>query len=284
MGGSLEVQSRQGLGSTFTLTVPFEAAPERAPRRTDRQIPTADRTLQILVVEDDDATQIVARGFLERMGHDVTVVGDGFAAVDAVRRQAPDLVVMDISLPGIDGIETARRLRLAVGAHLPILAVSAHVFRDEIDRYLASGMNGFIGKPLTPEALAAAISDVVTSGGHRGPNRIDHAMLQQDLAALGPATMARILGIAEQTLPQRFAEMRDALAAGDAELVARQAHAACSAAASAGLTEIYPQAAEIEAAARRGRLVEAAAILEACEVGFDGALSEARRLVDAMPS
>src|SRR5690606_24757052 len=115
------------------------------------------------------------------------------------------LILMDISLPGMDGLEATRRIRSLEHPQrrrVPIIAMSAHVFQDEVERHLAAGMNAFLGKPFFPEQLAAAIAAVLAGRTPEAPSaaRQDSALLapavlRDDLAALGAERLGRILEI-----------------------------------------------------------------------------------------
>ena len=125
---------------------------------TRHTISEARRTMSLLLVEDNPLNQEVAVALLERRGHRVQVVDNGLDAVTAVDEQQYDLVLMDIQLPGIDGVEATRRIRTVHGSEeLPIVALTAHAFDEERERAMSSGMNGFLSKPFRPHELFALV-------------------------------------------------------------------------------------------------------------------------------
>ena len=164
MGGEIGVDSVAGRGSTFWFTVAFELAigevTQEAPRAEVPRTEAAVPPLRVLVAEDNLVNQEVAVGLLRRCGHEVDVVGDGRAAVEAVRAGTYDVVLMDLHMPGIDGIEATREIRRLPGGKgaVPIIALSASSLRDSAERALAAGMNAHLIKPIDPVALAAALA------------------------------------------------------------------------------------------------------------------------------
>lgn len=284
LGGTLCVRSSPGEGSTFTLALSLAraAAKSRSRVRAVSRGKEKARSLHILVVEDDPATRIVARTFLERLGHRVSSAKDGFEGVDLVAKARPDLVLMDISLPGMDGPEAARRMRQIAGSRaLQVVAMSAHVFKEEVDRHIAAGLDGYVGKPLTPEALEHAIAKALGGSGGQPANQLDFISFNTDLGALGGETMIRILDIAEATLPKRFSKMRQLLADASPDLLASLAHATRSSAASAGFEALFESAGRLETAAKADDLKAATRYLAECEANYGLAMGEARRLVAA---
>jgi two-component system sensor histidine kinase TorS len=282
LGGTLRVESMLGKGSIFILTLPLTRASSKT-RPGAGHKPAGSggkRRLHILVVEDDPATRIVAQTFLENLGHRVTTAKDGKGGLDLVVKEMPDMVLMDISLPGIDGPETARRLRKLEGAgDLPIVAMSAHVFKDDVDRHLSSGMNGYVGKPLTPEALDRAISQAMAAEDTAAlPRHVDRESFNGDLGALGRDTMLRILDVAAATLPRRFSVMRRQLADKEFEKLSSLAHATRSSAASAGFDALFESARRLEAGAEARDLRAVKRHLSACEKNYGLAMAEARGL------
>jgi two-component system sensor histidine kinase TorS len=286
MGGTLNVESEAGHGSVFTLKLPLGRA-DAEPGYKTREVASraALPGLRVLVVEDDEATRLVARSFLESLGHRVTEARDGHAALDALASKLPDLVLMDISMPEMDGVETARRMRLMPGAGtLPVVAMSAHVFKTDADRYLAAGMDGYVAKPLTPEALDAALANVLPNDAPRtSVAAIDRKAFDEDLRRLGSAMVRKILDAAQKTIPQRFRQMRHSLDRGVVEPIAALAHATRSSAAAAGFEALFLSAGRLEAAATGGSRPEVERYLAESEALYAEAMREARRLVAEHP-
>lgn len=168
MGGDVTLQSAEGVGSTFTLDV---RAPSTAPAETQTEAGAGTATpgglldgLRILVVDDNAINRTIASTILERLGAEVLTASSGAEALDLVPAALPDLILMDIQMPGMDGIEATRRLRGSGGAvaRIPILALTANVLDHQRDAYMAAGMNGVISKPISPPVLIGAIVRAVT--------------------------------------------------------------------------------------------------------------------------
>jgi PAS domain S-box-containing protein len=166
MGGDVGFRSVEGQGSTFWLEIAAAPAqPEAAP-----QAP-ADGVLagvSILVVEDNPTNRIIATRLLEQLGASVETAADGFLGVEAAARGGFDLILMDVQMPGMDGLEAARRIR-ALPAPLgetPIVALTANVLSHQSQAYLAAGMNGVVGKPISPTAL---LQEIARLGGADAP-------------------------------------------------------------------------------------------------------------------
>ncbi|HPM82895.1 MAG TPA: response regulator, partial [Candidatus Anammoximicrobium sp.] len=129
------------------------------------------RSLRILLAEDGLVNQRVAREFLERRGHAVVVANNGREAVEAVDREAFDLVLMDVQMPKMDGFEATkviRRKERATGSHIPIIAMTARAFKEDRERCLDSGMDAYLAKPIRPSALYEIIESTVVS------SKVDH--------------------------------------------------------------------------------------------------------------
>ncbi len=117
-------------------------------------------SLRILVAEDNRINQTLTRALLGRMGHSAVVVNNGLEVLDALREPGFDLVLMDVQMPEMDGIETTNAIRAReaeAGGHIPIIALTAHALREDELRCLAAGMDGYVSKPIEPGRLAAAI-------------------------------------------------------------------------------------------------------------------------------
>ena len=273
MGGEIDFDSTPGKGTRFWFTLRFrpgEAGAIRdaaAPIATDSALSSAP--LAILVVEDNEVNQLVAKAYLEDMGHSVTLAEDGHAALEALEARSFDVVLMDISLPGMSGMEATHRIReLADPAKraLPIIAMSAHVFASEIDDHLRAGMDAFIGKPMSPDQLQVVLSQVLANGrdaagpadapisvptaNGAAPAWIARKVLADDLTALGPARTERMVALFLEAAPGRVRELESAVAAADFEAASFAAHALRASATSLGLERLAACLLALEDAAK----------------------------------
>ncbi len=163
MNGSIATTSTPGQGSRFTVAIPSRfvdrgelAAAAAGPGHAEPPRPS----LRILVAEDNDVNQILINAVLTRMGHRVHLVANGHQAVEAVRRGDYDLVLMDLQMPGMDGMEATQAIR-ALGderAALPIVAMTANAFEEDRQACLAAGMDDYVAKPIDIEQLARVIA------------------------------------------------------------------------------------------------------------------------------
>ena len=170
MGGELRAESEPGKGSAFTLSLPLVERDEAAaaPLQVAAD-PAADRgrfvRLNILVAEDNPVNQELTKAMVEKAGHDCTLVHDGQQALDTVvqasRDGAPfDMVLMDMQMPEMDGLKASQEIRNAGidGGTLPILAVTANAYSEDVQRCVDAGMQAHLAKPVHLDALRAAIS------------------------------------------------------------------------------------------------------------------------------
>ena len=167
MGGAIGVESEPGEGSRFWVELPFEALSGIAPRGTESRLKPARADLtgrrRILIAEDDPASQALAREVVRAMGHDPIVVSDGEAAVAAAKDGDIALVLMDVDMPRLSGLEAARAIRTLPGtaATVPIVAITAKAQQEDAVACTAAGMNRHFAKPLDVEALVAAIAELL---------------------------------------------------------------------------------------------------------------------------
>lgn len=163
MGGKIVVQSRPGHGSCFSFALRWPVAELAGDAgRPDLLLDESfarHRPLGILLVEDNPVNQMVALQMLQRLGYTAALAADGFEAVDAQTAGLPDVVLMDVQMPGLDGVEATRRIRQGLSAVRPcIFAVTANASESDRRQYLDAGMDGHLSKPFSLGELAAVLA------------------------------------------------------------------------------------------------------------------------------
>ena len=178
MGGTIDVESKQGAGSKFIVTIPFDIAsaddvakiettgskPENTATKKDSK---SIKDMHILLAEDNDLNQEIATELLHEHGAIVTCVSNGKEALEVFSENPAgtfDVILMDIMMPVMNGLEAAREIRSvdrADAATIPIVALTANAFPDDIERCLAAGMNAHIAKPFNMNVIVDTICGVV---------------------------------------------------------------------------------------------------------------------------
>ncbi len=169
MGGNVSIESEKGIGTTILFTINLKQDVDSLEKKEKvAPLSTAIRQrLNILLAEDDPTNRIVATRMLEKAGHSVTCASTGKQAVQLVRDNAFDCVLMDVQMPEMDGLEATRVIRSSQGtgreSSMPIIALTAHAMKGDRERFLSAGMDGYIAKPMEQGALLETLSWVFDS-------------------------------------------------------------------------------------------------------------------------
>ena len=274
MGGTIGVRSVPGEGAEFAfeLVLPVGRA---VPVGGDAMAAGTGRPLRILLAEDNATNRLVAVTRLERMGHHVDAVPGGAEAVQQVQEIAYDLVLMDVMMPGMDGLAATRAIRALAEpvASVPIVALTANVFAEHRDACRAAGMDGFLGKPMTQPALERVLAQAEAGMLRRAGGREEAP--EETLARLagdfGAAEATEVLAGFLEEGRAAAAAMQDATAAGDDAGMALAARGLREAADTLGLGALGALAAAAESAdavQRAAAVSVLEAALEAYAIGF----------------
>ena len=288
LGGDIDLHSEPGRGTRIRFAVEMEicaaiAASPRAPVLPAKPGAGVD----VLMVEDDATNSLVTRRYLQQLGHRVVVAASGEEALPLLDSDDFAMVLLDISLPGIDGLTILRHVREHPNpavASMPVIAMSAHVFNEEVDEYLAAGMDGFLGKPFTLEALdqairgaldgdAAVIAARRPEGVQQDGASFNPAIVDDDIGRLGLASVEQFAEIFYRSAADLKAQLDVAIRERQDEQVEKLAHKLKGAAANFGLERLCALLAFIERQAA-GAVCGEADQREALDVEYRLAMAE----------
>ncbi|MBC8948572.1 virulence sensor protein [Xenorhabdus sp. TS4] len=258
MGGDIVVKSALGKGSCFTLSVVAPAIDEHPQGKAEQDILPLP-ALNILLVEDIELNVIVARSVLEKLGNSVDVAMNGHDALAMFDPDEYDLVLLDIQLPDMTGLDIARQLhqRYSSQSLPPLIALTANVLKDKKE-YLDAGMDDVLNKPLSVKALTAIIEKYWGKGSesdtalvevdlvNQDEERLDTEMLNQYIELVGPKMITDNLVIFETMMPNYLALLDSNMTARDQKGITEEAHKIKGAAGSVGLRHLQQLAQQIQ--------------------------------------
>jgi len=268
MGGKIDFDGRPDVGSTFHFTLPVEVVSESVPERRETpqptfsagdgipRLPQFSSDLPLLVVEDNQMNQIVTQRQLRAFGLDCKVAADGRAGLIALEEARYALILLDLSMPEMDGFEMARRIREGEDGsfRIPIVALTANVAEGERDRVLAAGMDGYLSKPVDLPSLAGMLGrwiplqvsarPIPEEASNAPP--IAFAALMEALGTDDPSDAIEVLRLLISIMPNFLDTLREAISRRDPEAVRTTAHAATGAARNARAADLSKLLAELE--------------------------------------
>ncbi len=255
------------------------------------------RRLRVLLAEDNVVNQRVAVLLLERLGYRADVVGNGVEALAALAERPYDVVLMDVQMPVMDGLQATRRLRAELPADRQprVVAMTANAMAEDREQCLAAGMDDYLAKPVRRDELAAALSrvtglveeDVAPEPEPEPEPVVDGAVdtsvllsLVSRLGERGPAVLERLLGTWEGETTKRLDELQVAVGAGDAEAVSRVAHSVRGGSASLGAVHLAEVCGDVETRLRAGEQVDLPEAQERIRAAVEEARTALGRLRD----
>ncbi len=280
MAGEIWVESAENRGSKFHFTARFGKQKDSASRPPSREgsRPNAlkrrsldgGRKLRILIVEDNAANQIVAEKLLGKQGHSVAVTGNGREALAALDRERFDLILMDIQMPEMSGLEATAAIRQREkesGGYTPIIATTASAMKEDKERCLKAGMDGYISKPIDKADLYRAIDEVAgrfgaadLSGRSQDAAFDSKAALESLGGDLGLLREVAAIYLAES--PKHVARIREAVKNQDAKLLEYSAHALRGTAANLLGQGVMEAASRLEEIGRTGSVAGSEEVME----------------------
>lgn len=255
--GCITVESELGRGSVFTVSLPARThdAPVAQREAVKAGSGIAGRG-PVLVVEDNPVNQKVVTAVLRKRGYAVTVAANGQEALDELRRRSYAVILMDVQMPILDGLETTRRIRANPALrHTPVIAMTAHAMNGDRERCLEAGMNAYLAKPVDHAHLLGVVEEFIASpagsAAYAATAEADPARRASRLVDADPTLVGQMMQLFLQLAPERLDKLRSATEAGDSERLRSDASRLHGAAQSIAAHEVAAAAVRLSEAAAR---------------------------------
>lgn len=260
MNGSIQVKSRKGEGTEMILTIPFIRGQEKDIKQDEEVVadPTIFGGKKILLVEDNEMNRLIAVTVLTNYGAVIEEVVNGAEALTALKRGGHDLVLMDVQMPVMDGLEATQKIRMEMGLSIPVIAFTANAIKGEIDKCFAVGMNDYISKPFEEDKL---IRTIMHWTGKKAPGKMADSVQRDALYNLtrlktiskgNTDFVTKMVALFLQEVPEAAPKMMAAYDNGDFEFIRRTAHRIKSDVDNLGIAVLKTDIREIERLASLG--------------------------------
>lgn len=267
LGGEVSCVSELGEGTSFVVHIPMQKASEEAtPAKGEKKVQAAPTLpMNILVVDDNDINRDLLSAMLIRMGHQVSLASGGKQAIEIAQKDAFDVVLMDISMPEVNGTQATRTIREGTGpnADTPIVAFTAHALPHERDAFQQAGMNGLLLKPVNRKALEACIAKIQTEADAfdtatapkpatnpvKNATVLDATQVAELLELLGKDRLQERLSIFGETVKSGAAKLEHA---PDMSTLQEQSHALAGACGMMAATKLHALLKDLEMACKSG--------------------------------
>jgi signal transduction histidine kinase/CheY-like chemotaxis protein/HPt (histidine-containing phosphotransfer) domain-containing protein len=286
MGGQIGVESIPGEGSTFWVEVKLNVA-KASEYKTKATLPILP-VLKILLVEDVEINQEVVIGLLAK--HQVKLADNGYSAIEIAHRETFDIILMDMHLPGISGLEISEKIRKETEScnyKTPIIALTASVRPDDIQDYFNAGLQDVVAKPVRQQLLLEAIKRVIDPQNskpakiipqvdiHSNGPLLDQSMIETHLQILGPAKLAKLMRSFCNTQKQLWPALQQSLASDDHYEVEHQAHQLAGACDMLGFSKASKLLRQLELKAKEGTSKHVSELLLQLEPIMEQSLAKA---------
>ncbi len=252
MGGTLEVNSQINLGTTFSFSIPLKSAQSIMSvgglEEDIEYVPEISYSLKILICEDEKINQKLFKRLLVKQGHEVAIAENGIQAIDILKENKFDLILMDIQMPMMDGLSTLSVIRNELKLEVPVIAVTAYALKGDRERFMSAGMNEYISKPINIREFYEKIDRVSQKQGKNNADAILDRIIHQNEA---PVRLDRA------TYAMPLYDIKLFIDKNDAEMVEKTCHRLKEMFERDGAMRLKRLAMKMELSARRQNMQEA---------------------------